>query len=387
MSERIAIVGIGQTTYRRHHSDKNTAELVREAVTKALVDAGLGLDAIGLVVGGVAPDALAGINHIDMSSIARPGIPYFRVNTGGATGSSAFLSAATWIAAGRCKAVLVVAAERMGHARTAPKVFNSIFDPIYEKDLALSTISMVALRATMLMQQHGYTLEQWAGLAVRNAENSLLNDTLERPRSFTVEDVLKSDILAWPIHRLETCPTSEGVCATVLVSEELVGDRNPVWVLGAGAFSDTYSMGDRMRRAEGTMVDLATLRKASALAYSRAGITNPLEELDAVELQAPFASSEAMAYPALGFCESSDGPRFVDKVIEGSAGISINQSGGAQAANPVSATALIRITECALQIRGQAGRRQLDGIRTTISTGQGGATQFSTAVILGAEKP
>ena len=101
MREPVAIVGIGQTQYRRQHANRSTAELVREAAAGALADAGIELDAIGLIVGGVAPDALAGLNHIDMSSIARPGIPYFRVNTGGATGSSAVLAGLTWIAAGR----------------------------------------------------------------------------------------------------------------------------------------------------------------------------------------------------------------------------------------------------------------------------------------------
>ena len=109
MKEAAAIIGVGQTQYRRRHQDLNTAELVRQAAMAALNDAGLGLDDIGLIVGGVAPDALAGINHLDMHAIPRPGIPYFRVNTGGATGSSALLAALSWIHAGRCKAVLVVA--------------------------------------------------------------------------------------------------------------------------------------------------------------------------------------------------------------------------------------------------------------------------------------
>ena len=387
MKQPVAIIGVGQTVYRRHHADKNTGELVREAVTAALDDAGLGLDAIGLVIGGVAPDALAGINHIDMGSIARPGIPYFRINTGGATGSSAVLAALSWIAAGRCKAVLVVAAERMGHAVTAQKIFNSIFDPIYEKDISLSTISMVALRATMLMQKYGYTIDQWAGLAARNSASSMLNDTIERPRLFTTEQVLASGILAWPIHRLEACPTSEGVCAVVIADATLVGDRRAAWIHAARGLSDTYAMGDRISRPEGSLVDLVTLQRSAALAYRDAGIADPLRELDMVEIQAPFASSEAMAYTALGLCAPQEGPAFVDRAIQDTAGISINRSGGPQAVNPVSATALIRIAECALQVRGKAGRRQLDGIRKAVATGQGGATQFSTAVIVGAEKP
>ena len=387
MKEAAAIIGVGQTQYRRRHQDLNTAELVRQAAMAALNDAGLGLDDIGLIVGGVAPDALAGINHLDMHAIPRPGIPYFRVNTGGATGSSALLAALSWIHAGRCKAVLVVAVERMGHATTAARIFNSIFDPIYEKDISMSTISMVALRATLLMQKYGYTLEHWAGLAARNSAASQLNDTLEHPRLFTAVEVLKSKFLAWPIHSLEACPTNEGACAVVVTAASMVGRRNAAWILGARGLSDTYAMGDRMHRPEGSLVDLLTLRRSAQAAYSDAGITDPLKELDVVEIQAPFASSEAMAYPSLGLCQASDGVAFTERAIEQKAGISINPSGGPQASNPVSATALIRIAECAQQVRGLAGRRQVDGARKAIATGQGGATQFSTAVILSNEKP
>ena len=386
MKEFAAIVGVGQTQYQRHHSTMNTAELVRQAAMAALDDAGLGMDAIGLIIGGIAPDALSGINHLDMQSVARPDIPYFRVNTGGATGSSALLAALSWIHAGRCKAVLVVAVERMGHAVTAQRIFNSIFDPIYEKDISMSTISMVALRATLLMQKHGYTLEHWAGLAARNSATSMLNETIVKPRFFTAEQVLESRFLAWPIHSLEACPTSEGACAVVVAAESLVGKRNAAWVLGAHGRSDTYAMGDRIHREEGSLVDLVTLSRSASAAYRDAGITKPLEEIDVVEIQAPFASSEAMAYSALGFCTPEGGRAFTEKAIEQRSGVIINPSGGPQASNPVSATALIRIAECAQQVRGLAGKRQVERANTAIATGQGGATQFSTAVILSNQK-
>lgn len=387
MSARIAIAGVGQTLYKRRHADASSGELVRRAVTEALTDAGLGMDAIGLVVGGVAPDALAGLNHMDLGAIARPHIPYFRVNTGGATGSSAVLAAMSWIASGRCDAALVVALERMGHASTAQKVFNSIFDPIYEKDVSVTTISMVAMRATMLMQSQGYTLDHWAGLAARNSRSAQLNDTIERARLFTAEDVLASPILAWPIHALESCPMSEGACAVVLVSERLAKERNVAWLQGAAGLSDTYAMGDRMRRPQGSLIELYTLIDSARRAYAQAGIVNPASEIDCAEIHAPFASAEAMAYTALGLVGEGTGPQFAERLIAGNERIEVNPSGGPQMVNPVSAAALIRIAECALQVRGQAGRRQKEGIRRAVATGQGGATQFSTCVVLGAERP
>jgi acetyl-CoA C-acetyltransferase len=387
VSRALAIAGVGQTKYLRRHIGLSGAELVRGAVLEALRDADIDMDAIGLVVGGVAPDALAGINHIDLAAIVRPSIPYFRVNTGGATGSSALLAAMSWIRAGRCEAALVVTLERMGQASTSQKVFNSIFDPIYEKDISLSTISMVAMRATMLMQEQGYTVDHWAGLAAKNSRSAQLNDTLDRPRLFTPADVLASPILAWPIHALEACPMSEGACVVVLMAESRVGKRNVAWIHGAAGLTDTYAMGDRMHRPQGSLVDLYTLVRSAEKAYSQAGITRPAEQIDCVEIQAPFASAEAMAYSALRLCEAGEGPRFADQLIAETAGVVVNPSGGPQVANPVSATALIRVAECALQVRGRAGRRQRDGIRRAVATGQGGATQFSTCIVLGGERP
>jgi acetyl-CoA C-acetyltransferase len=335
----------------------------------------------------VAPDALSGISDIDKAAISIPGKPYLHVNTGGATGSSAFLAARTLIAAGRADVVLVVALERMGQAATAQSIFNTIFDPIYEKDFVLTTITMAALRATMLMQRFGFTGRHWAGLASRNFTQATQNPLVVGARARSVEDVLASPVLAWPIHLYEACPVSEGACAVVVATGDLARSRSTAWLHGSGAFSDTYSMGDRMRRREGSLIEMVPLRRAAQAAYLEAGVREPLREVDVLELQAPFSIIEAMAYPALGLTELSGNTDFVEAAIDGEAGIAINPSGGAQAANPVSATALVRIAEAALQVRDKAGRRQVPGARLALATGQGGATQFSTVCLLGSEMP
>jgi acetyl-CoA C-acetyltransferase len=383
----VAITGVGQTRYRRRHEGRSAAELVREAAVEALEDAGVGLDSIGLVVGGVAPDALGGINDIDRMSIARPGIPYFRVNTGGATGSSAVLAAQNWIEAGRADAVLVVALERMGQAATAQSIFNTIFDPIYEKDMVLTTITMAALRASFLMKRHRFEPIQMARVAARNFENALRNPLIEGVRAHSPEEVLESPMLAWPIHRYEACGISEGACAIVLVSDALAEGRSAAWVHGSAGFSDTYAMGDRMRRPEGHLVDMLSLRLAANDAYHQAGIADPEADIDVLEMQAPFASLQVMALPALGLCDSAGLRGFVERDLDGGVDIAFNPSGGAQAANPVSATALVRIAEAALQVRGIAGDRQVDDVRRAVALGQGGATQFSTVFVLGGERP
>ena len=379
----VAIIGVGQTPYRRTHADKSSRELIWAAAKEALDDAGMSMNDIDVVVAGVAPDALAGEASVDRSGMMGRGLPFMRVNTGGVTGSSTVFAGASYIRAQRAKAVLVFALERMGQATTSQQVFNTIFDPIYEKDFPLTTITMAALRASMLMRLYGYTHRHWAEIAARNYRHAARNPLAHIRREVTPDEVLQSPLLAWPIHRMEACPMSEGACAMVLVDAEHAAGRRPVWIQGYASTSDSYAMGDRIHRPEATLVDLLTLRLSAQKAYKEAGVTDPLRQIRVVELYSAFSSAEAMAYPALGFCTSPEGPAFVEQQLVDSTLPVFNPSGGPQGANPVSATAMVRIAECALQVRGTAGERQVDGVERAVATGQGGATQFSTVCVLG----
>jgi acetyl-CoA C-acetyltransferase len=130
---------------------------------------------------------------------------------------------------------------------------------------------------------------------------------------------------------------------------------------------------------------LLSLSMSAKRAYAEAGVTKPVKEIRVAELYSAFSSAEAMAYPALGFCESMDGPRFVEAQATDKSLPVFNPSGGPQGANPVSATAMVRIAEAALQVRQMAGARQVDGVERAVATGQGGATQFSTVCVVGAK--
>jgi acetyl-CoA C-acetyltransferase len=238
----------------------------------------------------------------------------------------------------------------------------------------------------MLMRLYGYTARHWAEIAARSYRNACRNPYAHLKLDLTAEDVLRSPLLSWPIHRYEACPMSEGACAVVLVSDDRVGDRTPAWIQGMASTSDSYAMGDRIHRPEANLVDLLSLRLSAERAFRQAGVTRPREEIDVVELYSAFSSAEAMAYPALGLCRPEDGPAFVEAQFSDPALPQFNPSGGPQGANPVSATALVRIAECALQVRGVAGPHQVDRVRRAVATGQGGATQFSTVCVLGRDR-
>lgn len=378
-----AIIGVGQTGYRRSFPDKSSRELIWDAARLALEDADMDIDGIDMVIGGVAPDALAGEASVERTAMLGLGKPFLRINTGGVTGSSAVFAGNTFVAAKRARAVLVVGLERMGQATSSQQVFNTIFDPVYEKDFPLTTITMAALRASMLMRLYGYEAMHWAKIASRSFRNAMKNPLAHIRKDISPEDVLNSPLLAWPIHRYEACPMSEGACAVVIVDKDMVGNRKPAWIQGAASITDSYAMGDRIHRPGATLVDLLSLQMAARRAYKQAGVDRPREQLRAVELYSAFSSAEAMAYPALGFCAAQDGPRFVEDQFTDPSLPVINPSGGPQGANPVSATAMVRIAEAALQVRDMAGARQVADVDRAVATGQGGATQFSTVCVLG----
>lgn len=382
----LAIIGVGQTPYRRRHAG-STPELVRSAVRAALAQAGVGHRDIDVVIGGFAPDGLAGENSPDKRFLpAAGGVGKWtmRINTGGTTGIAAAYAAMDLLDARHGDLALVVAVERMAQAKSVPAIFNSIFDPIFERDTGLSTISMAALRASRMMSLWGYRPEHFARVAARNFEHATRNPLAQITTAHSIEDVLRSRTLSWPIRLLDACPVSEGVCAMVIGRTEAIGAERPLArITGRSTFSDSYNMGDRINRPEGDLVELLTLQKAAAQAFAESGLSSAADA-DVVEIHAPFDSGEVMTYPPLGFCTAADGPELLSRSFghREDDGPTINPSGGPQAANPVGATALIRLAEAALQVMGAAGEHQVPGASTAVSTGQGGSTQFSTCTVV-----
>ena len=165
----VAIIGVGQTPYRRRH-DAATPDLVGAAVQEALADAGAAMSDVDIVIAGFAPDGLAGENCPDKRFLPAAGAVgkwSMRINTGGTTGIAAAYTAMDLLEAGYGDIAIAVGVERMAQALDVPAVFNTIFDPIYERDIGISTISMCALRASRMMMRWGYTPEHWAQVGAR----------------------------------------------------------------------------------------------------------------------------------------------------------------------------------------------------------------------------
>ena len=201
----------------------------------------------------------------------------------------------------------------------------------------------------------------------------------------TFEDVVDSPMLWNPIRHSETCPSSDGACAMVL-GNEASGDRaeNPVaWVHGTAMRSESNNFPGRDE------VNPLASRQCAADVFRQAGITNPLKEIDAVEIYVPFSWYEPMWLESLGFAELDHGWRMVEDGTTSISGgeLPVNCSGGVLSSNPIGASGMIRFAEAALQVRGMAGDHQVDGAKKSFGHAYGGGAQYFAMWIVGAEKP
>jgi acetyl-CoA C-acetyltransferase len=388
-ARRAAIIGVGQTRYQTRHEESTLPELAQQAALLALDDAGLKMRDLDAVVFSLAPTVLCGVDSAERWAadyVGAVGLPYMRIHTGGPTGASAAQAGFYHVASGRFECVLVVGAEKVTESRDSQRVLNKTWDPVSERLVPLNAIAMCSLQATRHMQRYGTTREQMARVAVRSRANAARNPFAHLRDPITLDDVLGARLIAWPFGLLDCCPRSSGGCAVVIAGEEVVG-RSPgtaAWMNGVAACTSTYYIGDRMRPEELDYCDFDDLAKAAYHAYAMAGIRDPRTEIDVCEIYAPFTSTELAAIEALGLCpKGSSGPLQETGMFDLGGDVPINPSGGVLCANPIGITALVRVAEAALQVRGAAGERQVESVRTAVATGFGGASDAHTVIVLG----
>jgi len=388
---RAAIIGVGETVFRTH-INTSFRELAQEAALAALTMANMTPNDIDAVVFSMAPTEFMGVTDAEkwaIDAVGGRGKPYMRIHTGGATGGSAAQAGYYHVASGLYDTVLVVGADKVSETPDAQFILNLIWDPFFERDFALNTVTMAALQAMRHMAKYGTTEEQMAQVAVRSFRNAKNNPRAHLKGDITIDDVMASRRIAWPLKRYDCCPRSSGAAAIVIASEHVVRDRDipAAWINGVGAIANTVWMGDRMGpRALTDLGDWEELRLAAATAYRQAGITDPVNQIDMAEIYAPFTINEILGVEALGFCKPGEGGRLSEEgFFDVNGPLPVNPSGGTLCSNPIAVTALVRIGDAALQILGAAGSYQLPNISTALATGVGGSFQFQTCMILGKE--
>ena len=386
---RVGIIGIGQSAFRARRDDASYPDLVREAVVLALADAGLELDDIEAVVYSLSPDAMVGIGNAERLGVDAVGARnkrFLRINTGGATGISSVAAAYYHIAAGACDVIMTAGADKVGECGDSQTVLNKIWDPTYERSLPLGTITMLAMSGIRYAHKYGMTEEDMASVVVKNRRHAALNPNAHLRKETTIEEVMASRYISWPVKLFDCCPQSSGGGAMVLASEKYIKDRNldAVWITGVGHCSETYYLGDRMGQGyTADHADAYALGQSFKRAYSMAGITNPQKQVDVAELYAPFSNTEFHSIEAAGLADLGQS---VGDLRNGRFNIGgevpVNPSGGVLCTNAIAVTAMIRVAEVALQVRGAAGAHQVKGARVGIASGNGGDHQFFGTMVV-----
>lgn len=251
--------------------------------------------------------------------------PVVRVTSGGGTG----LAAVNQIKGGFAERVLVVAYDKLSEGALQYSI-STLYDPFWGREFAVGIMGFAAAYWRARMEVLGHSEEAAALVSVKNHKNALLNPYAHVKKEVTVEDVLKSRPLCWPIKLLDVPPISDGACAVVLSSEDAAkSSPDPAWIRGMSYYSEGENAAHR------SMIQSEPLRIAAEKVYREAGITNPRRQVDVVEVQEPYTCFELSYYEGLGLCPPGRAAELVSSgatQMEGE--IPVNPSDGCMGRQP-----------------------------------------------------
>ncbi|OGQ13876.1 MAG: acetyl-CoA acetyltransferase [Deltaproteobacteria bacterium RIFCSPHIGHO2_02_FULL_40_11] len=382
--DEVAIVGAGMTKFMRR-AKETPKELCFEAVRAALDSAEMTLDDIDCVIHGTAPDAFDGIHMkgeylSDGSGAFKK--PYMRGYVGGGTGVFSPIQGWYHIASGQFETALVVCEEKMSSFQPHPQgAFLTIFDNMTERPLKPNLLWIFALEMNRYMQTYGITIEDIAHVSVKNKNNAIKHPAAQLGKEITLEEVVNSEVLAWPVHREMVSPTSDGACAVILANKKRAKKitPKPIWISGVGWNLDTSYWTNR---------DLAYpqyVENAARLAYKMAGIKEPKKQINIVEPYDPFAYKECHHLEGLLLADKGKAPQLaIDGVTQRTGNMPSCPSGGLLGVgNPIAAAGLMKVCELFWQLRGEAEARQVPGKpKYGLAQAWGDLMQVGTVIIV-----
>jgi acetyl-CoA C-acetyltransferase len=253
---------------------------------------------------------------------------------------------------------------------------NLAFDPFYCRPLGLDFVNVNALQAREYIAKSQITEDHLAHIVVRSRKMAEKNPYARKNKKVSLEEVKTSPKLADPIRELHYYPVTDWAVAMLLACEERAEEftDKPVWIAGFGNCLDTYFPGDR------DLTSNFALKRAAARAYRMAGIEDPRKEIPLVEMNDAAAYQLPLWAEGLGLAEEGKGGVWLDE--GGLDRHRVNLSGGMLNGNPIMLGGLARAAEVVLQLRGEAGERQVEGIRSGLAHGTTGAAGQHHAVII-----
>ncbi|KAK3735895.1 hypothetical protein RRG08_041081 [Elysia crispata] len=384
---RVFVVGVGMTKFEKpgRRKDFDYPQMAYEASTKALDDAGLKYGHIEQACCGyVYGDTCCGQRAL--YQLGFTGIPIYNVNNACSTGATALYMAKNLIASGIADCVMALGFEKMERGSLSNK-FKDRTDPM-DKHKATSTTlrnSEDAPYAAQLfgnaardhMDKYGTRPEHFAKIALKNHRHSVNNPYSQFQDEYTLEQIQNSQMIYYPLTKLQCCPTSDGSACAILASEEFVRknklEAQAVEILAMEMGTD----GPSVFSGENCMnvVGYEMTKNVANQAFTKAGMSP--DNVQVVELHDCFSANELITYEALGLCPEGGAAEFIERGDNTYGGkYVVNPSGGLMSkGHPLGATGLAQCCELTWQLRGQAQKRQVPGVKACLqhNLGVGGA--------------
>ena len=372
----VYIIGIDMIPFQRN-TDRTVQRLGGEAALLALDDAGLTINDMQALYCGNLLQASLSVGQRVMHEIGETGIPVVNTANACATGATAFREGYIAVKAGLYDLVLAVGVEKMGRGLLSGAGRD---DRFVEEGVVGSgtTPAMFAQVGMEHQRQYGTTFEQFAKVAVKNHHHSTFNPKATIQRETPLEEVMGSEMIAYPNTKLMCSISVDGAAAAVIASEKMVKKlglmSRAVRVRASELTSNPYTS----RNDAITDFNLVT-RHCARLAYESAGI-GP-DDLDLIELHDCFATAEIVHYENLGLCGDGEAGRLIDSGETAIGGrIPVNLSGGLLSkGHPLGATGIANLYELSLHLRGEAGRRQVEGARLGLAHVCGGGPDLGSS--------
>jgi len=379
MTNKVCVLGAGSTKYGK--LNESIIEIALNASKDAIESAGITPKDIqaGYIsnVFGVV-DKQVHMAPVIMSNLGIPNVPGLTIESACGSGSVMFREAYANIAAGFYDCVLALGVEKITHTGTTQSttLFSYCSDFFYEGGNGASFPGLFASIARVYMTTHKANEEDLAYVAVKNHENGILNPKAHVRKKITVDDVMKSPVVASPLKLYDCCPFSDGASAVILCNEEFAkkSQKPYVEVIGSGRGASPAAV-----QAREDITTIPSTISAAKQAYKMAGITP--KDIDFAEVHDCFTIAEIIDIEDLGFFPKGTAAHAVTEGATRRNGeIPINPSGGLKSkGHPIGATGVGQVVEVFEQFTGKAGERTVKNAETAL-THNFGATGASAAV-------
>lgn len=382
----VAVVGIGKTRFGAFPG-RDIRSLAVEAGENALANAGIEPAQVeAFYLGNFAGPSFVGQNHLApyiAGAMGITGVPATRFEAACASSGSAFFHAVASVGAGLYDIVLVSGVEKMTSQPTprVAEILAGAGDCSGEGKAGATFPALFAMIARRHMYQYGTTREQMASVAVKNHANAVKNEYAHMRKAITLDQALSGKPVSDPLTVYDCSLVSDGAAAVVIVPLERAADftNQPILVLGVSQTSDHVAL-DRKE----DITTFAAVRRAAEKAYRMAGL-GP-KDIQVAEVHDCFTIAEIIATEDLGLVEKGSGGPFAMAGCTALTGsLPVNTSGGLKAkGHPVGATGVAQICDVVMQLRGDAGERQVPRHEIGLAQNLGGSGATAVVTILAA---